>query len=91
MAEWAEARQSIGDQESADWFARYAGTLYSSVDDLQSGVAVMHRLTHFDKPTQDSVVLLGRQPSREESLMLVTVLGGSNAIKMRSAMISYSL
>ena len=91
MAEWAEARQSIGDRESADWFARWAGTLYSSVDDDQSAVAVMHRLIHFDKPTQDSVVLLGRQPSREESLMLVTVLGGSNAIKMRSAMISYRL
>jgi hypothetical protein len=59
---------SIGDRESADWFARHAGTLYLSVDDLQSSVAVMHRPTHFDKPTQDSVVLLGRQPSREESL-----------------------
>ena len=49
----------------------------------------MHRLNYFDKPTQDSVVLLGRKPSRDESLMLVTVLGGSNAIKMRSAMSSY--
>lgn len=87
MAEWAEARQFVGDWSSAQMLSTFSRALYLSVDDLQAAVAVWHRLTHFDEPKHDSVILLGREPTREEMLMLVTVLGGRNAVELRSAMI----
>lgn len=89
MAEWGEARLAVGDWDMAQMFLRAAGGMYLGLDDMQSSVALLERLAHPGPSRWESAFLLGRSPTEDERLMLVTILGGKNAYALRQAVVNY--